>query len=100
MKFKKYFYFILFFLLFSLIVLTTNSYAGDLELKNLNYDVTLNSDGTAYVTETWDIDIEDTNTLFKTFKIDSSKYSGLKDVSVIEVTKNTNKEFREIYQEK
>ena len=99
MKLKKCILTILFLLS---IFLLWNSfvYAGDLELRDLKYDVTLNSDGTANVTETWNIAIEDTNTLFKTFEIDSSKYSGIKNVSLTEITNNKNKEFTQIYTEK
>ena len=34
-------------------------------MNNLNFDVQINADASMYVTETWDIDIEETNTLFK-----------------------------------
>lgn len=99
MKLKKYIFSILF--LFALFLLfNTNVYASDLELRNLHYDVTLNSDGTANVTETWDISIEDTNTLFKTFEIDETKYSGITNVSLVETTKGINKPFSQIYKEK
>ncbi len=99
MKLKKYIFSILFFSsLF--IIWHTHVYAGELELKNLSYDVTLNADGSANVTETWDISIEDTNTLFKTFEIDSSKYSGITNVSLVETTNGIRKSFSRIYQEK
>lgn len=99
MKFKKFIFTILF-LLFTIIIWNSKSYAsGDLTLKNLDYKVKLNSDGTATVTETWDISIEDTNTLFKTFRLDSSKFSGFKDVSLVETTNGTRKEFTQIYKE-
>lgn len=99
MKLKKFIFTILF-LLLTVIIWNSKSYAsGDLTLKNLDYKVKLNSDGTANVTETWDISIEDTNTLFKTFKLDSSKFSGFKDVSLIETTNGTRKEFTQIYNE-
>ena len=99
MKLKKYILSIIF--IFALFLLwNTSVYAGDLELKNLNYDVTLNSDGTANVKESWDISIEDTNTLFKTFEIDKTKYSGITNVSLVETTKETYKPFTQIYEEK
>ena len=99
MKLKKYIFFIFFFS--SLFFLWhTHVYAGDLELKNLSYDVMLNTDGSANVTEIWDISIEDTNTLFKTFEIDSTKYSGIRDVSLVEITGGLRKNFSQIYQEK
>lgn len=99
MNLKKYFFSIL--LLFALFILSNNAvYAGDLELNSLNYNVTLNSNGTANVQEIWDISIEDTNTLFKTFEIDKTKYSGITNVSLIETTKGINKPFSQIYSEK
>ena len=99
MKLKKYIFSIIF--IFALFLLWhTSVYAGDLELKNLNYNVTLNSDGTANVKESWDISIEDTNTLFKTFEIDKTKYSGITNLSLVETTKGTYKPFTQIYQEK
>ena len=99
MKYKKILL-VLVFAIFALIFFNTTVYAGDLKLKNLNYDVSLNSDGTANVTETWRIYIEDTNTLFKTFNINSSKYSGITDVSVCEISNNSQRNFSRIYQEK
>ena len=39
--------------------------------------MTNNSDGSMDVVETWNIDISDTNTLFKTFKRDSTKYTNI-----------------------
>lgn len=85
----------------SIIIISNISNAsGGLRLKNLNYDVTLNSDGTADVVETWRISIEDTNTLFKTFEIDSSKYKEITDVKVAEVKSSGNVDFRKINQYK
>ena len=99
MKLKKFIFTILF-LLLVVILWNSKSYAsGDLSLKNLDYKVKLNSDGTANVTETWDISIEDTNTLFKTFNLDSNKFSGFKDVSLIETTNGSRKEFTQIFEE-
>lgn len=85
----------------SIIIISNISNAsGGLRLKNLNYDVTLNSDGTADVIETWRISIEDTNTLFKTFEIDSSKYKEITDVKVAEIKSSGNVDFRKINQYK
>lgn len=99
MKLKKFFFIILF--VFSFFILFhTSVYAGDLELNSLKYDVTLNTDGTALVTEYWDIDIDETNTLFKTFEIDKAKYSGIENVSLVETTNGTRTNFRQIYSEK
>lgn len=75
----------------AILFISTISNAGDLKLKTLNYDVKLNADGTADVVETWKIYIEDTNTLFKTFEIDKSKYKEITDVKVAEIKSNGNK---------
>lgn len=85
---------------FAVIIISNISNAGGLELKNLEYNVQLNSDGTADVVETWRIYIEDTNTLFKTFEIDESKYKEIRDVNVQEVKSTGNIDFAKIYEEK
>ena len=85
----------------SIIIISNISNAsGGLRLKNLNYNVILNEDGSADVTETWRISIEDTNTLFKTFEIDSSKYKEITDVKVQEVKSSGNVDFRKTNQYK
>lgn len=83
------------------LILSTNVKAsGGLRLRNLKYDVTLNADGTANVTETWRIWIEDTNTLFKTFEVDTSKYKEITDVKVSEIKSTGNVDFTRINQYK
>lgn len=62
-------------------------------LDNINYEVTINEDGSMKVVETWDIVVKNTNTLFKTFDLDTSKYSAITDVKVKEITNGKNKEF-------
>lgn len=84
---------------FTIILLNTKSYAGSQKLKNLKYDVQLNMDGTVDVTEEWTIRVSDTNTLFKTFDLDRTKYGGIIDVEVTDITDETPKKFynTEIY---
>lgn len=84
----------------SIILISNTSKAGELRLKNLDYKVQLNSDGTADVTENWRIYIEDTNTLFKTFEIDSSKYKEITDVKVKEIKSSGSTNFTRINTEK
>ena len=97
MKIKK----ILFTILFAIFILliSQNKVDATLELNNLDFDVQINSDGSMDVTETWDIYVSDTNTLFKNFERDSSKYSNIIDVTVKEITNGKNKEFSQIYEE-
>lgn len=72
-------------------IFNTNSYARTQELQQLTYDVQLNEDGSSNVKETWNIYVSDTNTLFKTFELDSSKYGNITDVEVKEITNKNHK---------
>ena len=82
---KKYFLISIIFI--TLVILINNkSYAGTQYLNSLDYNVILNSNGDMNVVETWDIDISETNTLFKDFDLDSRKYSGITDVKVEDLT--------------
>lgn len=97
MKYRKF----IFIIVFSFLIFLSNySFAGTLNLTELDYNVVLNSDGTANITETWDIEIEDTNTLFKTFELDKTKYDEITDVCVTEITSNRYKKFSQIFTEK
>lgn len=73
------------------------SYAGTQNLKSLDYQVQLNSDGSMDVVETWNIHVSETNTLFKDFKLDSNKYSGITNVKVKNLS--TDDELTQIYEE-
>ena len=61
---------------------------SNLYLNKLEFYAEINSDGSMDVTETWNIDIRNTNTLYKTFEIDSEKYSSIENVLVKDVTAN------------
>ena len=60
--------------------------SSDLYLNNLEFNAQINDDGSMNVTEKWNIKIEDTNTLYKTFKKDNSKYSQITNVEVKDIT--------------
>ena len=96
MKLKKNIFTILFFVFF-LLICSNVSEAGTQKMKNLNYDVQLNQDGSMDVVETWNITVEDTNTLFKTFQKDSSKYGKITNVKVEEIKDNKEVPFTQIY---
>lgn len=61
---------------------------SNLYLNKLEFYAKINSDGSMDVTEIWNIDIRNTNTLYKTFEIDSEKYSSIENVLVKDVTAN------------
>lgn len=65
-------------------------------MNNLDYNVTLNEDGSMTVVETWDIYISKTNTIFKNFEL-SSKFGDITNVTVKDL--DTGKNLTQIYQE-
>ena len=88
MKLKNKIFYIILGLFLALIVLSPTSNAGTQKLNKLNFDVKLNSDGSARIKEIWDIYISSTNTLFKTFEVDKTKYSNITDFSVYRLNGN------------
>ena len=96
-KIKKIFLILLFVLLFILIGNKSNASSSDLELNNLKFNAQILENGDMEVTEIWDIDIKDTNTLFKTFKTDINKYTDITDVEVKEITNGKYKNISENY---
>ena len=65
-------------------------------LKNIDYNVTVNKDGSMNVVETWDINVNKTNTLFKTFDINKTKYSNIDNVKVCEIKNGRKTELTKI----
>ena len=88
MKIKKIL-FTIFIVIATLLIFNVKSDAA-LELNELDFDAQINSDGSMDVIETWDINVSETNTLFKTFKIDNSKYSSITEVRVTDISSNIN----------
>lgn len=79
----------------STILLFSTKVDATLKLNNLDFDVYLNDDGSMDITETWDIYISETNTLYKTIDIDKSKYDLITNFSVKEITSGRNNYFSE-----
>lgn len=97
MKNTRKILYILVFTLAFLLIGTVKSNAGNLSLNNLDFKAQINNDGSMDITETWDINISETNTLYKSFKTDSSKYSGITNVTVTEITNGENIYYAQIY---
>ena len=76
-----------------------NAYSGNLHLNTLEFKVNINYDGSMDVIELWNINIKNTNTLFKTFEINQDRYSNISNVKVIEKTNGKNYEFSQINEE-
>lgn len=85
--------FLLIFIFTVLLIFSPKSFAGEQTLNNLDFDVELLENGDMQVTETWDIEIYDTNTLFKTFKYDADLFD---NVSVEEITEGNEKNLIEL----
>ena len=57
-------------LIISLIFIASVNTEGKFQyMDNLDYQVTVNKDGSMQVVETWDINVSKTNTLFKNFNL-------------------------------
>lgn len=84
---------LIFLLALVLILLGETRSEASLYLDNLDFQVQINDDGSMDVVETWDISISETNTLYKTFIKDDTKYSGLGNVSVKDITDGQSKTF-------
>ena len=83
----------MFIIIIALVLLGETKSQASLHLKNLDFQVQINGDGSMNVVETWDIKVSDTNTLYKTFIKDDTKYSSIMDVSVKDITKGENNIF-------
>lgn len=66
-------------------------------LNSIDYQVKMQTDGSMQVIETWDIDVKNTNTLFKTFNLDRYKYGSITNVEVRDL--KTGRAFDKIYEE-
>ena len=80
-----------------LIVLFSGQLFSKKQIMNeLDYDITLNEDGSATIVETWDIYISHTNTLFRTFE-KSNKYGNIINVNVKDL--DTGEDLTQIHKE-
>ena len=93
---KKLLVSICFMFLFIILATIKSNASSNLHLNELAFNASINTDGSMNVTETWDIEIEETNTLFKTFKTDMSKYSDITNVQVSEITNGSARNFTKI----
>lgn len=89
-KFRKIIIIFIFMLFLVGLLNNVDAKSSNLELNNLDFDVEILENGDMKVKETWDIDIKNTNTLFKTFKTDITKYLDIDNVVVKEITNGKN----------
>ena len=92
-------------LIMAIVVIVIIFFTGTLFSKkqimdNLDYNIVLNEDGSVRITETWDIYISHTNTLFRNFKKsygNSNNFENITNVTVKDL--QTGKNLTEINQE-
>lgn len=100
MQKNKFKIFSMFFLTIAFTCCINISFAAEAELKSLDVNISLNSNGSMNVEETWNADMENTNTLFKNYTINKERYSSISNVRVYEILKDGSlKEFGQIYEE-
>lgn len=95
MKQKGKLKWVMFYAFLFLMMWTIPSKAGEVGLDKLTIEAQILSNGDMQVTEIWDADISQTNTLYKTFATDQTKYGGISDVKVYDLT-NTSQAFTQI----
>ena len=83
------------FIIAIILFLNTSSYAGTQNWNALDYDVTVNEDGSMDVIETWDVSVSQTNTLFKSFDIGGDNYR-INNVKVTEVKNGIERPLKDI----
>lgn len=74
--------------IFLTLMFASNSSEKSQYLDSIDYNVILNKDGSMKVTETWNINIKNTNTLFKQFRLSSYKYGDITNVEVYDLDNN------------
>ncbi len=76
----------------------TPVYAGYQEWNSLDYDVTVNEDGSMDIIETWDVYASETNTLFKSFDLSKGNYE-ITNVKVSQVDGELEHDLRQVFVE-
>ena len=73
--------------------------AGSIKLNKLDFEIQLNEDGSMDVVENWNVKITDTNTMFKDFYLDSSKFKKITNVEVYRVSSGNKQKLTQIDKE-
>lgn len=95
MKLKKKIGIIILFAITIILFSKQSVFAGYQEWNALDFDVTVDSDGSMEVVETWNVYVSETNTLFKDFDIGTDNYQ-IRDVQVSEVIDGEEKYLKKI----
>ena len=87
---------ILLFILLFVFLIPNYVHAGTFKVYDMHFDAIVNEDGSMNVTEIWQTNINRTNTLFKEFKADYSKYTGVTNAEVYETIDGKDVKLTEI----
>ena len=98
MKLYKRILIIFAFVIFFILFLNISVFAGTQKFNSLDYDITLNKDGSMDVVETWTVYVKDTNTLFKDFDIGNNNYK-ITNVKITQIEGNTEHSLKQIFVE-
>lgn len=94
---KKLNKFLLLLICMMMCISCSSVFAGSQRMRSIDYQAYIRENGDVDVVESWHIWVEGTNTLFKTFEIDSSKYTEITNVKVKEISDNGQaKAFRDV----
>lgn len=80
-------------IIFIIILGISRNANAELKLNNLEFEASIKENGDMEVTEYWNIRIEDTNTLYKYFKRDKTKFTGIEGVIVTDITNGKNQKY-------
>ena len=83
----------------AIILITNHVQAGSIKLNSLDFQIQLNEDGSMDVTENWNARITNTNTMFKDFYLDSSKFKKITNVEVYRVSSGNKQKLTQIDKE-
>ncbi len=83
----------------AIILITNHVQAGSIKLNSLDFQIQLNEDGSMDVTENWNARITNTNTMFKDFYLDSSKFKEITNVEVYRVDSGKQQKLTQIDEE-
>lgn len=70
---------------------TTSKAASNITLNSLDFQINLKQDGSMEVTENWNARIRSTNTMFKTFELDTTKFKQITNVEVYKINEDNTK---------
>ena len=91
--------FVMLMIIIGIILISNKVKAGSINLNNLDFEIQLNEDGSMDVTENWNAKISNTNTMFKDFYLDSTKFKEITNVEVYRIDSGNVQKLTKINEE-